>query len=191
MEMHNLLNAKNRQELREWLTLNHDNERECWVITKRGKPCDDTHFWYIDAVEEALCFGWIDSTQKRLNGGRTAQRFTPRKRNSTWTELNKERCRKLIRNEQMTDAGKSVLPDLDIKNFTIDSDVLAQLQADKIVWQNFCQFHPLYQRVRIGNIQNYKEKNPMLYQSRLQKFIDFTRQNKMFGEWNDYGRLTE
>lgn len=66
MEPINLLSAKNRDELREWLKNNYASEKECWVVVKRGRPKDDGTFWYIDAVEEAMCFGWIDSTTKNL-----------------------------------------------------------------------------------------------------------------------------
>ena len=77
MEIHNLLKAQSRAELREWLRQNHDKERECWVVVKRGRSTDDGTFWYVDAVEEALCFGWIDSTTKRLSAETTAQRLCP------------------------------------------------------------------------------------------------------------------
>ena len=75
MEIHNLLDAKSRAELREWLMQNHKKETECWVVVKRGRPVDDDTFWYIDAVEEALCFGWIDSTTKKMADGVTARSF--------------------------------------------------------------------------------------------------------------------
>lgn len=93
----NLLEAKNREELRQWLEKNHATEPECWVVVKRGRPKDDGTFWYVDAVEEALCFGWIDSTTKRLSNGCTAQRLAPRQKRSAWSELNKERCRRMER----------------------------------------------------------------------------------------------
>lgn len=64
MEIRNLLDAKSRRELRAWLSENHRREKECWVAVRRGRPVDDGTFWYVDAVEEALCFGWIDSTVK-------------------------------------------------------------------------------------------------------------------------------
>ena len=95
MEFKNLLPAKNRAELREWLLENHGTEKECWVVVKRGRPSDNGTFWYIDAVEEALCFGWIDSTTKKMPDGTTAQRLAPRRKNSQWSELNKERCRRM------------------------------------------------------------------------------------------------
>lgn len=59
-----LLSAKNRDELRQWLMDNHNKEKEYWVVVKRGRPIDDGAFWYIDSVEEAMCFGWVDSTAK-------------------------------------------------------------------------------------------------------------------------------
>ena len=65
----NILKAKNKEELRLWLENNYETQKECWVIVKRGKPQNDDTFWYIDAVEEALCFGWIDSTVKKLDNG--------------------------------------------------------------------------------------------------------------------------
>jgi len=77
--MINFLDVKNRNELRQWLITNHSFAKECWVVVKRGRPVDDGTFWYIDAVEEALCFGWIDSTTKKLDSGVTAQRLAPRR----------------------------------------------------------------------------------------------------------------
>lgn len=72
----------------------HNNAKECWVTVKKGKPSDDAFLYYLDAVEEALCFGWIDSTN-RIHDGRTLKRFSPRKKSSQWSELNIERCRRL------------------------------------------------------------------------------------------------
>lgn len=66
MDFINLLPAGDRDELREWLMENHDKENECWVVVRRDRPMDDETFWYIDAVEEALCFGWIDGTTKKM-----------------------------------------------------------------------------------------------------------------------------
>ncbi|MDE6355953.1 MAG: YdeI/OmpD-associated family protein [Clostridia bacterium] len=186
----NLLPAKNRNELRLWLTENHNKETECWVIVKRGRPQNDGTFWYIDAVEEALCFGWIDSTEKRLDNGVTAQRLAPRKKNSLWSELNKERCRRLDKSGLMTDAGRAVLPDMSPNGFVIDKDILRALQEDLVVWNNFLSFPPLYRRVRIDTIQ-IKKKQPELFKSRLRKFIENTKQGVMYGEWNDNGRLLD
>lgn len=184
----NILKAKNKEELRLWLENNYETQKECWVIVKRGKPQNDDTFWYIDAVEEALCFGWIDSTVKKLDTGITIQRLSPRKKGSIWSELNKERCRRMEKLGKMTQAGKKVLPDMSEKGFNIDIDILEALKKDEIVWANFHKFPSLYQRVRIDTIQ-IKKKNPQLFQKRLEKLIENTKKGIMYGEWNDNGRL--
>ena len=184
----NILKAKNREELRLWLENNYETQKECWVIVKRGRPQNDDTFWYIDAVEEALCFGWIDSTVKKLDNGITIQRLSPRKKRSIWSELNKERCRRMEKLGKMTQAGKKVLPDMSEKGFNIDIDILEELKKDEIVWANFHKFPSLYQRVRIDTIQ-IKKKNPQLFQKRLEKLIENTKKGIMYGEWNDNGRL--
>lgn len=188
MEPVNLLNAKSRDELRLWLEQNYKTEKECWVVVKRGRPKDDGTFWYIDAVEEAMCFGWIDSTTKKLDTGITVQKLAPRRKGSLWSELNKERCRRMEKLGRMTDAGRAVLPDMSAAGFVIDAEILKALKADKEVWRNFLNFPALYQRVRIDTIQ-IKKKQPALYQSRLQKLVDNTKKGIMYGEWNDNGRL--
>lgn len=184
MNFKNLLPAKNRDELRQWLLENYDKESECWVMVKRGRPVDNGTFWYIDAVEEAMCFGWIDSITKKMDNGITAQRLAPRKKGSLWSELNKERCRRMERLERMTDAGRAVLPDMSEKGFVI----LEALQADMEIGDIFQKFPSLYQRVRIDTIQ-IKKKQPELFPSRLQKLLDNTKAGIMYGEWNDNGRL--
>lgn len=186
MEFRNLLKAANRSELRLWLSQNYNKETECWVVVKRGRPVDDGTFWYIDAVEEAMCFGWIDSTTKKTDDGVTAQKLLPRRKGSLWSELNKERCRRLEHLGLMTDAGRAVLPDMN--KFVIDKEISDALQADAVVWNNFQKFPSLYRRVRIDTIQ-IKKKQPELFQSRLKKLIDNTRAGVMYGEWNDNGRL--
>ena len=184
----NILKAKNKEELRLWLENNYEIQKECWVIVKRGKPQNDDTFWYIDAVEEALCFGWIDSTVKKLDNGITIQRLSPRKKGSIWSELNKERCRRMEKLGKMTQAGKKVLPDMSEKGFNIDIDILEALKKDEIVWAIFHKFPSLYQRVCIDTIQ-IKKKNPQLFQKRLEKLIENTKKGIMYGEWNDNGRL--
>ena len=109
MEIVNLLTAKNRAELREWFTNNHATSRECWVVMTRSKQAIDGVLPYIDIVEESLCFGWIDSTLKRLPNGHLAQRLSPRRKRSHWTALNIERCADLERRGLMTDAGRKAL----------------------------------------------------------------------------------
>ena len=190
MEHHNVLQVNNRAAFRAWLQENGQTETECWVELKRGRPVDDEHFWYLDAVEEALCFGWIDSTLATVNGTRM-QRFTPRKNTALWTELNKERVRRLERLGLMTDAGRAVLPPMGPRSFRPDPDVVAELKAAR-VWTKFKQFPPLYQRIRLYNLMFYKSHNmPDQYNKGLAHLIDAPRKGETFGDWNDYGRLLE
>ena len=109
MERVNLLHYATREELRRWLEENHEKEHSCWVVTHRGKCPEWPAIPYIEVVEEALCFGWIDSTLKRLPDGRLAQRLSPRRAKSHWTELNKQRCRDLEERGLMTEAGRRAL----------------------------------------------------------------------------------
>lgn len=106
MEIVNLLEFSERAQLREWLMKNHSTVHECWVTCFRTKIPRTDAIPYIEVVEEALCFGWIDSTQKRLPDGRMAQRLTPRRKNSHWTELNMQRCADLEQRGLMTAAGR-------------------------------------------------------------------------------------
>ena len=109
MEIVNLLHYENRAELRQWLEENHNKEKCCWVVTYRTKCPEWPAIPYIEVVEEALCFGWIDSTLKRLPDGRLAQRLSPRRPKSHWTQLNKHRCMDLEDRGLMTEAGRRAL----------------------------------------------------------------------------------
>ena len=185
----NILDVANRTGFRSWLMAHHATETECWVVVKRGRPTDPGVFYYLDAVEEALCFGWIDSIQ-RVNDGVRMQRFTPRSPRSTWTELNKERVRRLERLGLMTDAGRAVLPAMGPRSFRIDPDVERALK-DARAWSKFKSFPQLYQRVRAYNVAFYKKRDPELYAKSLNNLVTRTKRGEMFGEWNDYGRLLE
>ena len=110
MEITNLLQYSDRSLLRAWLEENHSKEKECWVVMSRSKTPPAGILPYLDVVEEALCFGWIDSTLKKLPDGRHAQRLSPRRKRSHWTELNKQRCRELEIRGLMTQAGRDALP---------------------------------------------------------------------------------
>ena len=107
-----LLEFTDRAQLREWLIANHATAKECWVTMYRTKIPRTDCIPYLDVVKEALCFGWIDSTVKRLPDGRCAQRLSPRRKGSHWTELNKQRCADLEQRGLMTDAGRAAMPTL-------------------------------------------------------------------------------
>jgi uncharacterized protein YdeI (YjbR/CyaY-like superfamily) len=170
------LTVTTRAQWRTWLEHHHDSKKEIWLVLEKTASALN----YLDSVEEALCFGWIDGIAKKLDSTRTAQRFTPRRAKSHWTELNKERARKLIAKNLMAPAGFKVLPDLSLEAFHIADDILAALQANRTTWQHFSSFSGLYQRVRIGYIEEMR-RNPTVFQTRLQHFLRKTELGKTFG----------
>ena len=158
------------------------------MVAKKGKHPPTDCVWYLDAVEEALCFGWIDTTHKNIDGV-DMQRFTPRTAKSPWSELNKERCRRLEKLGLMTDAGRAVLPDMSESGFVIDPEIRQAFLENPTAWEKFQSFPALYQRVRIDSIQRDKKKDREVFEKRLKKLVEQSEAGKMFGEWNDYGRL--
>jgi uncharacterized protein YdeI (YjbR/CyaY-like superfamily) len=177
-----LLYVTNRRAWRSWLAAHHKTAREVWLVyykKRAGKP----RIPYNDAVEEALCYGWIDSIQRTVDQNRFAQRFTPRKASGTWSEMNKERARRLIRRGKMTAAGLAALQD----GLTpakrpppVAPDILRTLKRDKRVWKTFRAFPRSYKRIRMGWIEAAR-KRPKLFRQRLRYFVKMTAQNTRFG----------
>ncbi len=100
----NTIYAANREEWRAWLQVNHASEPDIWLIFYKkhtGKPSVTIE----EAIEEGLCFGWVDSVMRSIDGERYMLRFTPRKPKSNWSEYNKHRAKKLIAEGRMTEAG--------------------------------------------------------------------------------------
>lgn len=188
MEIENLIPAKSREELRKWLQDHHMSAKCCWVVVSMTQT--PNVLLYLDAVEEALCFGWIDGVKKKISETELAQRLSPRTKKSSWTELNKERVRRLEKQGLMTDEGRRILPDMNSDSFQIDELIKQRLQEEEQVYENFMAFPELYTRIRIDTIQSYKNQ-PELFKSRLDKFIASTRENKMYGQWHDQGRLLD
>jgi len=109
MEIGETLYVTSRDSFREWLLKNHQIKKEIWLIQYK-QAAKKPSINYVDAVEEALCFGWIDGLEKSMDAERYALRFSPRRPKSNWTETNKERARRLIAEGKMTEAGWSTLP---------------------------------------------------------------------------------
>ncbi len=185
MEVTTTYKPTDRTAWRSWLRQYHAKANEIWLLFD-DRPEEPT-VSYLDAVEESICFGWIDSIQKRFSTYERAQRFTPRKKRSNWTELNKERARRLIRLGLMTPAGEAMLPELSAK-FNVAEDIIAALKAEPNAWSNFLSFPELYCRVRIGYIEEVR-KNQGEFERRLRNFVSKTAGNRMFGNWNDERRL--
>ena len=113
MEIGETLYVTDRNDFRQWLEQNHKSKMEIWLIQYK-KAAKKPSINYVEAVEEALCFGWIDNIEKSMDAERYALRFSPRRPRSNWTETNKARARRLIAEGKMTEAGLATLP-LDVK----------------------------------------------------------------------------
>ncbi len=109
MEIGETLLVNSRQEWREWLAQHHADRKEIWLIYYK-KTSGKTGITYEESVEEALSFGWIDGANKGIDQKTYAGRFTPRRPKSPWSDSNRERVARLLREGRMTAAGLAVLP---------------------------------------------------------------------------------
>jgi len=101
----------NFEDIYNWFSQNHSNEKEMFCVVKRGDPSKANGVLsYYDAVNAALCFGWIDSTLRNINGV-LVQRFSPRSKKSHWTELNIQRCKDLYKKGLMDESGINACPE--------------------------------------------------------------------------------
>jgi uncharacterized protein YdeI (YjbR/CyaY-like superfamily) len=190
MEIGNTLYVTSRKDWRSWLKKHHNKAGDIWLIfynKKSGKP----RLPYDEAVEEALCFGWIDSIVKKIDIESTAQRFSPRRKKSQLSALNRVRLKKMIAQGKMTQAGiDSLSGHLQFENgalvefapFAIPDDIHQMLKSDPALWKNFSDFPEEYKQVRIGYIDSARVR-PEEFTKRLNNFIKMTRQGKMFGSW--------
>ena len=168
---------ENREEWRKWLTDNFDTAREIWFVFPH-KASGKKSIIYNDAVEEALCFEWIDSTIKPLDKEHRIQRFTPRKPKSTYSQANKERLKWLLANKmihpEFEDKIRTVLSD----PFIFPNDIMDRLKEDEIAWRNYRHFSDAYKRIRIAYIEAAR-KRPEEFEKRLNNFICKVKENKM------------
>lgn len=186
MEIGKMLYVTTRRQWRSWLARHYKTEPEIWLIYYRkdsGKP----RISYDDAVLEALAYGWIDSIEKSLDGERFVQRFSPRKKTSAFSQMNRERVRELIKEGKMTPAGLSAIAhafdpvhDKD-DEFTIPPGILKALQANPDAWRNFRKFPESYQRIRVSYIESRKRHSTGMYRKALAHFVRVTAQNKRIG----------
>jgi uncharacterized protein YdeI (YjbR/CyaY-like superfamily) len=170
-------------EWRAWLEVNHRSRPEIWLVlhTKAsGKPSIP----YGDSVDEALCFGWIDSVVKKLGPESRAQRFTPRRRGSKLSEMNRERARRLIAAGRMTQAGFDAIGDALDEPFIMPDDIVAALRADETAWRNFQAFPDSYRRIRVAFVEGARSR-PAMFKQRLDYLVRMSAQNKRFGMLRD------
>jgi uncharacterized protein YdeI (YjbR/CyaY-like superfamily) len=165
MEITETFYAGNRTAWRKWLEKNHKTFKELWLIFYKkhtGKPCIS----YNDAVEEALCFGWIDSTIKRIDDEKYAQKFTPRNPGSKWSELNRDRARRMIDEKKMTSAGMQILKDVDLnespkvakQTLSAPGYFMDALAANKAAFSYFSTLPPSGKRLYVLWIESAKKE---------------------------------
>ena len=168
---------KERRAWRAWLAHNFETKEEVWLIYPR-KSTGKIRIPYNDAVEEALCFGWIDSIVKTYDEDHTMQRFTPRKPKSSYSQANKERLRWLLNNHLIHDSLKDQVIEVITEAFKYPPDIVEVIKKDKTAWSNFQSMSATYKRIRIAYIESARNR-PEEFEKRLKNFVDKTRENKL------------
>ena len=168
---------ENREDWRKWLADNFETTGEIWFVFP-NKSSGKKSITYNDAVEEALCFGWIDSTVKSLDKEHKIQRFTPRKPKSTYSQANKERLNRLLENRLIHPKLESEIQHVLSEPFVFPKDILDRLKKDKTAWKNYQHFSGPYKRIRIAYIEAAR-KRPEEFEKRLNNFINKTKENKI------------
>jgi uncharacterized protein YdeI (YjbR/CyaY-like superfamily) len=177
------LACRTRQEWRDWLQAHHRTVSEIWLVFDKrhtGRSC----VAYEDAVEEALCFGWIDSLVARLDDARYVRKFTPRTAESKWSAINRARYARVKARGLLTDAGiarpptsrLAVPPEAPAAAIAAAKDPSAlpayikkALKANATAWANFERLSPSYRRRYIGWIEYAKRQETR--EKRLQEVV--------------------
>jgi uncharacterized protein YdeI (YjbR/CyaY-like superfamily) len=179
MDIGKTLYVSERKDWREWLEANYNTEKEIWLIypaKDSGKP----RIQYNDAVEEALSFGWIDSTVKRNDDHSSAQRFSPRNPASEYSQSNKERLKWLVKEGRLHPAMKESVGKVLRTEFVFPPDILKSIKENKKAWMNYQNFSQAYRRIRIAYINGARNR-PDEFKKRLNNFVKKTEQNKLIG----------
>jgi uncharacterized protein YdeI (YjbR/CyaY-like superfamily) len=194
MAISRTLHVTTRDEWRDWLAKHHATETEIWLIYYK-KQSGQPRIPYDHAVEEALCFGWIDSIVKRIDDEKFAQKFTPRRDCTNWSALNKRRVRKLIGEGRMTKVGLAKIDcavldeEPQVKQKTKQKQnkvtpnlprfVRQALMANPRAWTHFQNLAPSYRRNCIAWIMQAKKDETR--QRRLREVVSLMKQNKKLG----------
>jgi uncharacterized protein YdeI (YjbR/CyaY-like superfamily) len=167
------LQVTHAHEWRAWLAAHHDQETEIWLVFWKkhtGRPCVS----YEDALDEALCFGWVDSLVRRLDDNRYARKFTPRKPKSNWSAINRRLFARLVRDGRMTAAGLTKGPPPDTADAEAAADAGARnpaevpayiesaLRAHGGAWLTFSKLAPSHRRNYVRWIEDAKREETRL-----------------------------
>lgn len=166
----------NRQDWRKWLENNFETRDDIWLEYPK-KETGEKRILYNDAVEEALCFGWIDTTIKSLNKETAIQRFCKRRKNSSYSQANKERLKWLLGNGLIHKSVREDIEKVAKEEFVFPTDILVKLKTDKNTWENYQKMPESYKRIRIAYIESAR-KRPEEFEKRLNNFIGKTKENK-------------
>ncbi len=177
MDNMTLFRTDKRQEWRAWLSEHFRISSEIWFVFPM-KASGETGLSYNDAVEEALCFGWIDSTIKHIDLLHRAQHFTPRKPNSPYSRPNIERLIWLDERNMIHPKVRPSLEGLITAEYVFPEDILAALRRDEAAWRNYASFSEPYKRIRVAYIDAARNR-PEEFEKRLANFIRKTRENKL------------
>jgi uncharacterized protein YdeI (YjbR/CyaY-like superfamily) len=176
--------AKDRREWRTWLRTNHSKEKNVWLILYK-KESDVPTVHYEDAVDEALCFGWIDSRPNKRDKQSYYLLFSKRNPKSNWSEANRERAEKLIKQDLMEKAGFNLIELAkkngtwtaltDVQNAVIPDDLQHALNKNKKALSNFEAFPPSSKRIILEWILNAKK--PETRQKRITETVTLAAKN--------------
>lgn len=176
---------RTRQDWRDWLTHHHAGTKVIWVVFLK-KHTKQAAFTYRDALEEALCFGWIDGVRQRIDDLRFAQRFTPRTRSSRWSDVNKALAADLEARGLMTPAGLASRAAAPTRTRPAEEEraglpgwLTRALRADRVAWANFRALPPSHQRRYVGWISSAKRDETR--EKRIAEAISLLTQNKRLG----------
>ena len=179
MDIGKTLYVSDRRTWHEWLETNFTKEKEIWLIypdKDSGKP----RIPYNEAVEEALSFGWIDSIVKRHDEHSSAQRFSPRKPGSEYSQANKERLSRLLKEDRLHPSVKESVEQALKKEFEFPPDIIEAIKQNKKAWENYPKFSPSCKRIRIAYIEGARNR-PDEFKKRLNNFIAKTEKNVLIG----------
>ena len=172
-----LLFCRDRTEWRNWLSAHFESEREVWFVFPTVAS-GEIGVSYNDAVEEALCFGWIDGRAGTLDATHGLRRFTPRRKGSPYSQPNIERLIFLSREGLIHPSVRPSVEELLKTPFVFPQDILDEIQKDPIAWEHYEAFTEPYKRIRIAYIDAAR-KRPEEFRKRLANFIEKTRENKL------------
>ena len=175
---------------RKWLEENFETEKEIWLIYPM-KGSGEESILYNDAVEEALCFGWIDSTIKHTDPLHRAQRFTPRRDKSPYSRPNIERLKWLDERGMLNPKVRESVEDILNEEFIFPEDIIGEIKKNEKAWKNYQGFSESYKRIRVAYIDAARNR-PEEFEKRLNNFIKKTEENKLiigYGGVDKYYKL--